>query len=394
MHKYRKILLSLFITALLLTGCKKGGEEDLGEIKSPDSLSTTSSHAKAKEDLLMKLHDGQIPDLYKSNTFQSITIGDKVNLNDLEQSNIIVGRGYFISNKNAHEFVEKQIKYVKGDLNGMINTYHQLLSKNKDATVGVNLDEEGNLLINFTSFSPTAYILENRAFQETFINTSPEIRDVSFLAGAEEMVLKGYYKTIKANFPEVKYVYFQLGGSPWEAIKGEVHDGLLFMEPGQARPAKAPVYLRATINDNYDAETGFSNNYTGDRQIDRPTEIIVPTADFTENEVADTIESSHDTPVNDEEKTTKFGAPADKDGKDVFENEEATNEYLNKQADKTREESDLDSETLEFLDGRPMTQEEIDEMNRENGYGVDEGHKEEHTNPENDNEVEIDVRAD
>lgn len=369
----RKILItSLLVITLLFTGCNKQGNnnEELGEIKSPEVSNHKSDSEKAADNLLMKLPDGRVPNIYEGNGFQSITLGDTVDIDKLSQDDIVVGKGYFLSDKDARKYIEKEIKYVKGDINGMINTYHQLLSQSNFTTVGVRLDEDGNLLINFTGFSPMAYVLNNPSFKEVYLDNSPGVRDVSFRDGAQEAVLKGYYKTIKANFPEVKYVYFQLGGAPWEAIKGEVHDGLLFMEPGQVRPEKAPEYLSNVIGENTNEETGFSDNYTGDRNLDSETKIVTQQSDFSEEP------GSHEVEVKDEgikvddekeeEKKTKLGAPADENGKDIFEDPEKTKEYI--------ENLEEDSE-LEGLDdeeeGRPMTQEEIDEMNREEGIDVE-----------------------
>lgn len=375
--KTRKILItSLLVIALLFTGCNKQGnnEEELGEIKSPEVSNTKSDSEKAADNLLMKLPDGRVPNIYEGNAFQSITLGDTVDMNKLSQDDIVVGKGYFLSDKDARKYIEKEIKYVKGDINGMVNTYHQLLSQSNFTTVGVRLDEDGNLLINFTGFSPMAYVLNNPSFKEVYLDNSPGVRDVSFKDGAQEAVLKGYYKTIKANFPEVKYVYFQLGGTPWEAIKGEVHDGLLFMEPGQVRPDKAPEYLSNVIGENTNEETGFSDNYTGDRNLDSETKIVTQQSDFSEEPGSHEVEVKDEgikvDDENDEEKKTKLGAPADKDGKDIFEDPEKTKEYI-ENLEEDNELDGLDDEEIRNIEGRPMTQEEIDELNREEGIDVE-----------------------
>lgn len=374
--KTRKILItSLLVIALLFTGCNKQGnnEEELGEIKSPEVSNTKSDSEKAADNLLMKLPDGRVPNIYEGNAFQSITLGDTVDMDKLSQDDIVVGKGYFLSDKDARKYIEKEIKYVKGDINGMVNTYHQLLSQSNFTTVGVRLDEDGNLLINFTGFSPMAYVLNNPSFKEVYLDNSPGVRDVSFKDGAQEAVLKGYYKTIKANFPEVKYVYFQLGGTPWEAIKGEVHDGLLFMEPGQVRPDKAPEYLSNVIGENTNEETGFSDNYTGDRNLDSETEIVTQQSDFSEEPGSHEVEIEDEgIKVDDEEeeKKTKLGAPADEEGKDIFEDPEKTKEYI-ENLEEDDELEGLDDEEIRSIEGRPMTQEEIDEMNREEGIDVE-----------------------
>lgn len=374
--KTRKILItSLLVIALLFTGCNKQGnnEEELGEIKSPEVSNTKSDSEKAADNLLMKLPDGRVPNIYEGNAFQSITLGDTVDMNKLSQDDIVVGKGYFLSDKDARKYIEKEIKYVKGDINGMVNTYHQLLSQSNFTTIGVRLDEDGNLLINFTGFSPMAYVLNNPSFKEVYLDNSPGVRDVSFKDGAQEAVLKGYYKTIKANFPEVKYVYFQLGGTPWEAIKGEVHDGLLFMEPGQVRPDKAPEYLSNVIGENTNEETGFSDNYTGDRNLDSETEIVTQQSDFSEEPGSHEVEIEDEgIKVDDEEeeKKTKLGAPADEEGKDIFEDPEKTKEYI-ENLEEDDELEGLDDEEIRSIEGRPMTQEEIDEMNREEGIDVE-----------------------
>lgn len=374
--KTRKILItSLLVIALLFTGCNKQGnnEEELGEIKSPEVSNTKSDSEKAADNLLMKLPDGRVPNIYEGNAFQSITLGDTVDMDKLSQDDIVVGKGYFLSDKDARKYIEKEIKYVKGDINGMVNTYHQLLSQSNFTTVGVRLDEDGNLLINFTGFSPMAYVLNNPSFKEVYLDNSPGVRDVSFKDGAQEAVLKGYYKTIKANFPEVKYVYFQLGGAPWEAIKGEVHDGLLFMEPGQVRPEKAPEYLSNVIGENTNEETGFSDNYTGDRNLDSETEIVTQQSDFSEEPGSHEVEIEDEgikVDEEEEEKKTKLGAPADEDGKDIFEDPEKTREYI-ENLEEDDELEGLDDEEIRNIEGRPMTQEEIDEMNREEGIDVE-----------------------
>lgn len=333
MKKLKFVIVAMLIASMFIVGCGKNkeNEKELGEIKSPTETGTKKE--KLSEELLFKTPDGKMPNIYKQKGFQSLTTGEDIDLNELKDDDIVVGKAYFLSNEDAHNFVEKEIKYVKGDLTGMINTYHQLLSKDNFSTVGVRLEKDGSLLLNFTGFSPTSYVLDNQSFKKIYLDNSPGVRDVSFVNGAQEAVLKGYYKTIKANFPEVKYIYFQLGGVPWEAIKGEVHDGLLFMEPGQTRPEKAPEYLSAYIDENkFDKETGFSTDYTGDRNLESKTEPAPLTRDF--SDIDNTVISNDKITEDDKkedldgQKYTKYGAPADEEGHDIFEDEEKTQDYI------------------------------------------------------------------
>lgn len=333
MKKLKFVIVAMLITSIFIIGCGKNkeNEKELGEIKPP--VETKAKKEKLSDELLFKTPDGKMPNIYKQNGFQSTVTGEEIELDKIKDDDIVVGKAYFLSEEDAYNFVEKEIKYVKGDLTGMINTYHQLLCKDNFSTLGVRLESDGSLLLNFTGFSPTSYVLDNQSFKKIYLDNSPGVRDVSFVDGAQEAVLKGYYKTIKANFPEVKYIYFQLGGVPWEVINGEVHDGLLFMEPGQTRPEKAPEFLTAYIDeDKYDEETGFSNDYTGDRNLENETKIVPLTRDFSniDNTIVpnDKVTDENEDENPDEQKYTEFGAPADEEGHDIFESEEKTQDYI------------------------------------------------------------------
>lgn len=266
------------LSTLFLIGCSASKNEELGAINiSSQEQSQAITTNFNKNDVMYTPDEAKsiVEALYQQNEFKSTFISTNLDLTKLTSNDITEGKFYILSNSDATRFQEKKIKYIKNDINGFLNSYHQFVSSDPNMLLGTRLDEQGNLLVNFNGFSPTSYLFNNQSFRDRYLDSRPGVSDVRFMPDTELKVLEGYYRTVKANFPQVKLVYFQLGGNPWELIKGEIHDGLLFMEPGQNKPEKAPLYLYKSTTDSYNKDTGFSNNYTGNRFIDQPNNSII-----------------------------------------------------------------------------------------------------------------------
>lgn len=268
-----KVLVPVFliITVVSLAGCGKKNKNELGKI----DIQAEKLDDKGRLGFLMGDNeiDGNF-NIYDKNHFNSSTYDKNIDLSNVKEGDLVIGKGYFISDKDVDKFIEKEIKYIKNDIVGFMNTYHHLVSSGKNFDLDVKLDNEGNLLLNFKGFSPMSYTNNNKGFVEKYVNDCRGVSDIQFKSGGELKVLEGYYRTVKENFKNVKHVYFQLMGSPWELIANETHDGLLFMEPGEERPSKAPLSLFRMTNSNYNKETGFSNNYTGNRPISNSTSSV------------------------------------------------------------------------------------------------------------------------
>lgn len=272
----RKFIISLsliLILSLALTACggKRGKDNDFGDINPPNE---TEDYAD-----FLAGDDYVVDNFYQSNNFKSLHVGDNIDVSEVKESDLIIGKMYFISDKEKGKFIDKEIQYVKGDIEGLITSYHRLVSKNTADNAKISIKVEDNsLFIDFESFSPMMYVVENQLFRENYLKSGGS--DVAISPKAEELVLEGYYRTAKANFSDIEYVYFQIKGNPWEVIRGEVHDGLLFLEPGQTRPSRAPESLFNMVGEHIDQDTGWSINYSGDRQVDQATDSFAGSNEF------------------------------------------------------------------------------------------------------------------
>lgn len=350
----KKIIIAILasIMVLSLAACNKDKEKpndiELGEINKPSNID--NDFLEKDMSVLNEMN------VYEGDNYKSFSVGEDINIKDIKDSDLIVGKMLILSQNDLNKFDEKEIKYVKGDLDGLINTYHKIISKVDTSNIEIIKDEK-SVLLNFNSFSPMLYMTSNKLFTETYIEQGTKRSDVPLKEEGKERALEGYYRTIKANFPDIDYVYFQYMGNPWEAIQGETHDGLLFMEPGQKKPDKAPDRLFKTFDpEKFDKDSGWSTNYSGDRNVNNQTQTVTPQNDFTNGDSYINTNNQSQTSPNNSEKPVDTN---DEKDIEIISPEEA--EKRSRENPLTKEELEKEAES----GGEKLTPEQIEELKKQ-----------------------------
>lgn len=194
--------------------------------------------------------------------------GEKIETPTLEEEKdkeMVKATVYFLNNDidsfSEKAFIPKTIDYEKGNIDSLLAKYNYLIGERMDTET---VDKGDKLYLNFVGFDTYKYE-SNKVLQSTFRD------EYGLNYKGKLLVLEGYYHTIKANFPQFKYIFFKYAGQPFELIPNENHFGLLFLEKGQTLPEKRPyAYLWEVVPDYVpgtdDWPTG-EHAYSGDRVV-------------------------------------------------------------------------------------------------------------------------------
>lgn len=239
------------------------------------------------------------PDDNKDTEGDTNNEGIKVDLptaNDAIQENpehTATKKGFFISREDANKFVEENVRYNPNDELSFIREYGKAVMAMSEDGMSI-VKNEDYMILNFYATTPLRYV-ENPAFKKAYMQSGGRASGITVSDEGLLKMLEGYYRTVKANFSDVKYVYFQLSGDPWEVIPGKKHAGLLFLEPGQERPKKAPIELYLTLFEkDMLQEDGFPKSFVVPGSLAQPTQNVI-TVDNKENEEPTAPEDNKET---------------------------------------------------------------------------------------------------